>query len=163
MCSRPMHYYQRPGNMGRLCYPTQHPGRVQLPRASGARKLSRRAPRDPPTGGEQRGCKEGMQCPGEHSEVGGALFTVRVQSVVNITSVAVQTVSEPEICQGAGFKLRADARIRVQEPLQNCLGSRSKSKKHDKQLTHIVRVSGSVLFFFLFHLNRIFFHSKSYY
>ena len=32
--------------MGRLCYPTQHPGRVLVPRASGARKLSR--------------CKEGM-------------------------------------------------------------------------------------------------------
>ena len=32
--------------MGRLCYPTQHPGRFLVPRASGARKLSR--------------CKEGM-------------------------------------------------------------------------------------------------------
>jgi len=32
--------------MGRLCYPTQHPGRVQVPRVLGARKLSR--------------CKEGM-------------------------------------------------------------------------------------------------------
>ena len=32
--------------MGRLCYPTQHPGRVLVPRVSGARKLSR--------------CKEGM-------------------------------------------------------------------------------------------------------
>jgi len=28
----------------------------------------------------------------------------------------------------------------VQEPLQNCFESRSKSKKCDKQLTHIVRV-----------------------
>jgi hypothetical protein len=46
--------------------------------------------------------------------------------------------------------LRADARfahrsgakvgVRVQEPLRTCLGCRSKSKKHDKQLTHIVRV-----------------------
>ena len=62
-------------------------------------------------------------------------------------SVAVQFVSEPEICHGAGFQLRADARIRVQEPLQICLGSRSKSKKHDKQLTHIVRVMGCDLFF----------------
>jgi hypothetical protein len=25
----------------------------------------------------------------------------------------VQVVSKPEICQGAGFKLRADARVRV--------------------------------------------------
>jgi hypothetical protein len=32
--------------MGRLCYPTKAPGRVLVPRASGARKLSR--------------CKEGM-------------------------------------------------------------------------------------------------------
>jgi hypothetical protein len=30
----------------------------------------------------------------------------------------------------------------VQEPLQSYLGSRSKSKNHDKQLTHIVRVRG---------------------
>ena len=59
-------------------------------------------------------------------------------------SVAVQTVSEPEICQGAGFKLRADARVRVQGPLQICLGCRSKSKNRDKQLTHIVRVSSCI-------------------
>ena len=61
-------------------------------------------------------------------------------------SVAVQVVSKPEICHGAGFKLRADARVRVQEPLQICLGCRSKSKNRDKQLTHIVRVSGSFIF-----------------
>jgi len=42
----------------------------------------------------------------------------------------------------------ADARVRVQEPLQICLESRSKSKKCDKQLTHIVRVSG--MFFSVF-------------
>ena len=28
-------------------------------------------------------------------------------------SVAVQTIPKAEICQGAGFKLRADARVRV--------------------------------------------------
>jgi hypothetical protein len=55
-------------------------------------------------------------------------------------SVAVQFVSEPENCHGAGFILRAGARVRVQELLQICLESRSKSKKCDKQLTHIVRV-----------------------
>jgi hypothetical protein len=60
-------------------------------------------------------------------------------------SVAVQIVSEPEICQGAEFKLRADARVRVQEPLQICLECRGKSKKCDKQLTHIVRVIASAL------------------
>jgi len=55
-------------------------------------------------------------------------------------SVAILTISKAEICQGAGFKLLADVRIRVQEQLQSCLGSRSKSKNRDKQLTHIVRV-----------------------
>ena len=61
-------------------------------------------------------------------------------------SVAVQFVSEPEISQGAGFQLSADARVRVQRLLQICLECRSKSKNRDKQLTHIVRVSGSALF-----------------
>jgi len=58
----------------------------------------------------------------------------------------VQAVSEPETCHGAGIILWADARVRVQEPLPICLEGRSKSKKHDKQLTHIVRVSLSDLF-----------------
>jgi len=40
-------------------------------------------------------------------------------------SVAVQVVSEPEICHGAGVLLRADARVRVQRPLRICLGCRS--------------------------------------
>jgi hypothetical protein len=60
--------------MGRLCYPTQAPGRVLVPRDSTeqgpgtlARKLSR--------------CKEGMAC----------VFAVWVQSWLNITSVVVQT------------------------------------------------------------------------
>jgi hypothetical protein len=64
-------------------------------------------------------------------------------------SVAVQTISKPEIYHGAGFKLVADAGVRVQEPLQICLEGRSKSKNRDKQLTHIVRVSVSDLFFCL--------------
>jgi len=38
--------------------------------------------------------------------------------------------------------LRADARVRVQQPSQICLEGRNISKKCDKQLTHIVRVSG---------------------
>ena len=38
--------------------------------------------------------------------------------------------------------MRADARVRVQEPLQICLWCRNKSKNRDKQLTHIVRVKG---------------------
>ena len=55
-------------------------------------------------------------------------------------SVAVQIISKPKINHGTGFKLIADARVRVQEPLQICLGCRSKSKNRDKQLTHMVRV-----------------------
>jgi len=46
--------------------------------------------------------------------------------------------------------LRAGERVRVQEPLQICLEGRSKSKKCDKQLTHIVRVMLSVLSFLIF-------------
>ena len=61
-------------------------------------------------------------------------------------SVAVQTISKAVIYHGAGFKLRADARVRVREPLVIYLECRSKSKKCDKQLTHIVRVSNSFLF-----------------
>jgi hypothetical protein len=58
----------------------------------------------------------------------------------HLRSVAVQTVSEPDNCHDAGFILCAGERVRVQEPLQICLEGRSKSKKCDKQLTHIVRV-----------------------
>jgi hypothetical protein len=70
----------------------------------------------------------------------GAVFAVRVQVLLSITRVAVQAVSEPENYHGAGFILRASARVRVQEPLRSCLGCRSKSKNCDEQLTHIVRV-----------------------
>jgi len=63
-----------------------------------------------------------------------------------LRSVAVGVVSEPEICHGAGFKLRTDARVRMQEPLQICLECRSKSKNRDKQLTHIVRVIGRIFY-----------------
>jgi len=44
------------------------------------------------------------------------------------------------------FQLLADARVRMPPVLQRCLGSRNKSKNRDKQLTHIVRVGGSVFF-----------------
>ena len=45
-----------------------------------------------------------------HKKRDGALFAVMVQIFLSITGVAVQAVSEPEFCQGAGFKLLADAR-----------------------------------------------------
>jgi hypothetical protein len=62
-------------------------------------------------------------------------------------SVAVQTISKAVIYHGAGFKLLADERVRVHEPLQIYLGCRSNSKNRDKQLTHIVRVRLSNLSF----------------
>jgi len=57
-----------------------------------------------------------------------------------LRSVAVQAVSEPEDCQDAGFKLRAGARVRVQISAGFVMGAGCR-KNHDKQLTHIVRVS----------------------
>ena len=41
------------------------------------------------------------------------------------SSVAVQGISEPEICHGAKVKLRAAARVRMQRPLRICLGAGS--------------------------------------
>ena len=60
-------------------------------------------------------------------------------------SIAVQFVTEPEICHGTGFWLGADARVLMQRPLLICLECRSRSKKCDKQLTFIVRVGNSYL------------------
>jgi hypothetical protein len=65
----------------------------------------------------------------------------------HMRSVAVQTVSKPQICHGAGFKLRADARVRVQEPLQICLEGRSKAKSVTNNLP-ILSVLGVVVILF---------------
>ena len=43
-------------------------------------------------------------------------------------SVAVQAISKPEICHGAGFKLRADARVRVQRHNEFVLSAGAKAK-----------------------------------
>jgi len=69
-------------------------------------------------------------------------FCRLLQVLLSITCVAVQTVSEPEICQGAGFKLHADEGVRVKRLLRICLGCSCKSKKCDKQLTFTVHVIG---------------------
>ena len=78
----------------------------------------------------------------------GALFAVRVQIFVSITRVALQVLSEPENCQGAGFRLGAGARVRVQVLAGFVMGAGCR-KNHDKQLTHIVRVSTSGICFVL--------------
>jgi hypothetical protein len=54
-------------------------------------------------------------------------------------SVAVQILSKPEICHGAGFILRAGEGVRVQVSAGFVIGA-GFCKNHDKQLTHIVRV-----------------------
>ena len=60
--------------------------------------------------------------------------------------MASRNSTKPLLSHGTEVYWRADARARVQEPLQICLVCRSKSKKCDKQLTHIVRVMGQALF-----------------
>ena len=55
------------------------------------------------------------------------------QDVTNVTkrhwrSVAVQAVPEPENCHGAGFKLRAGERVRVQVSAEFVLGAGVKAK-----------------------------------
>ncbi len=70
-------------------------------------------------------------------------------------SIAVQTVSKPEIYHDAGFELRADARfahrsgakvgVRVQEPLQICLECRSKSKNRDNLSRFFIEKAGNNL------------------
>jgi hypothetical protein len=95
----------------------------------------------------------------------GAVFAIQVQNFMSITrvaiqvwsgagkcsrytelycghwrSVAVQTISKPEICQGVGFWLRADARVRVYLPLRICHGCRSKCKNCDELINYTVRV-----------------------
>jgi len=152
--------------MGRLCYPTQHPGRVPIPRASGATKLSRCKPaclRSQAGRVWRTFCRHGTSFIEHYACRGTSLIGARKLSRYRIfvggtgpEYSGVQIVSKPEICHGTEFGLMADARfaqcsaaklgVRVQQPLQICLECRSKSKKHDKQLTHIVRVRLSFYF-----------------
>jgi len=62
-------------------------------------------------------------------------------------SVAVQIVSEPENCQGAGILSRAAARVRVPSLVVVLVSGSESCKKHDKQLTFIVRVIVSAILF----------------
>jgi hypothetical protein len=69
-------------------------------------------------------------------------------------SVAVQFVSEPEICHGAGFILRAGARVRVQVLIGFVLrvGSR---KNHDEPINYTVRVIGWFYFSICFFISEM--------
>jgi len=55
-------------------------------------------------------------------------------------SVAMQVVSEEENCHGAECLMRAAVRIRVPGYKLVLVNGSVLCKKHDKQLTHIVRV-----------------------
>ena len=68
------------------------------------------------------------------------VFAIRVQVLIEDTRVAVQVYSEPGICHGSGLILRAGAGVRVQVLAGFVMGAGCR-KNHDKQLTHIVRVS----------------------
>jgi hypothetical protein len=60
-------------------------------------------------------------------------------------SVAEQVISEPESCQGTGFKLRTAAGIRVQDAAGIIMGAEH-CKNHDKQMHFIVRVIASFIY-----------------
>ena len=103
--------------------PTQAPGRVPVPRVSGARKLSR--------------CKEGLaRFLASMYKFYWALRVSRYkfdrsrESIPGYNaccghwrSVAVQVWSEPGNCQGAGFILRAGAGVRVQDLVGSVMGA----------------------------------------
>jgi hypothetical protein len=63
-------------------------------------------------------------------------------------SIAVEVVSKPEICQGAECLLRAAVRIRVLGYALVLVSGSVSCKKHDKQLTFIVRVMCCELWIF---------------
>jgi len=73
-------------------------------------------------------------------------------------SVAVQTISKPEICQGAGFILRAGARfahrsrakvgVRVQDLAGFVMGA-GFCKNHDELIDPTVRVMCCSVYFFV--------------
>jgi hypothetical protein len=58
----------------------------------------------------------------------------------------VQTISEPENYHGAGFQLRADARVWVQRSLQFVLGAGAKAKSVTNNLP-ILSVLAAVFLF----------------
>jgi len=72
----------------------------------------------------------------------GVVFAIRVQVLIEGTSVAVQVLSEPGNCQGAGFKLGAGAGVRVQVLAGSVMGAGS-CKNHDELMNYTVRVSFS--------------------
>ena len=134
--------------MGRLCYPTKAPGTVPYffsrETSHGARRVWRTFCRP--------GTKfiEHYECRGT-SLIGAANLSPVTNLVAGTGAVSRYKLSRSQksvIVQDLNcLQMRAltavataKAGVRVQETLRICLECRSKSKKCDKQLTHIVRV-----------------------
>ena len=148
--------------MGRLCYPIlprpkrrgQAPGRVpflQPESCHGARRVWRTFCRLGTNFIEHYACRG--------TSLIGATNLSPVTKLVAGTGPAsggtVQFVSEPEICQGAGFILRADARVRVQRPLRICLGCRSPASGGTKSVTNNLPILSVLGFRYLFSINML--------
>jgi len=126
--------------MGRLCYPTKHPGSVLVPRVLGARKLSR--------------CKEGMA----HFLPSGYKFSKHYECRgTSMTGAAnLSPVTKLMVTTGAVSRYKVDRSQKTVKvywiliacrcacpgatTITNLSWVQGKSKKCDKQLTHIVRV-----------------------
>ena len=120
--------------MGRLCYLTTAPGRVPVPRASGARKLSRckpaRTERYVRAGRVWRAfCHPGTNFIKHYACRGTSCLGTR-----NLSRCRIYIAGRCA-CPGATAITNLSW---VQEHLP---ASRQESKNRDKQLTHIVRVS----------------------
>ena len=73
----------------------------------------------------------------------GAFFAVRVQIIWTIRVSRYRVTGEQVTSQGIQSFIESSGAIRICPALRNYLGSMNKSKKCDKQMQFIVRVSGS--------------------
>ena len=132
--------------MGRLCYPTQHPVSVLVPRASGAENCH----------GARRVWRTFCRL-GTKFDRRLRVSRYKVDQATNLSPVNKVAIEALAQCRGTsliGARNLSRCRIFIVSRCacpgaghsQICLECRSKSKKCDKQLTHIVRVS------FSFHL-----------
>ena len=102
--------------MGRLCYPTQAPGRV----------LVSRLRRD----------QKAVTVQGGY----GVVFAVRVQVFWVIRVSRYNFTGEQVTSQGTLSLIGGMSGVRICLVLQSCLKSRSKSKNHDELMNYTVRV-----------------------
>ena len=124
------------GNKGRLCYPTKAPSRSWY--------FSQRTVTVQGGYGVlfafMQGVCEVEPCRDTMPNASQKIVTGYKTGFEHWSSVAVQCLSEPEICHGAGTKLRVAARVRMKGHYEFIL-MQEQSKKYDKQLTFTERVS----------------------